>query len=397
MNLAPLYATKDRAQAQLSEGLREFEQKVQEYEALWLAVYEWFIADPEDKPDFPSYTQGSPHVGSHTNLTDLYYVGDRRDLTWLKSANVSVREEGEGWRDVSLTILQKELSDAERAIVRAVARNEKAQSEAKAYGEEASAIGIAVTNARIAVVNAYKEHGISEGRAGAIFRFTDSGEDAVTYTLSLVALNQQANANLSDFKSALASMVETLHSDIQAANEAHVSALSQAEDVRYSSSDTDAEDKQDREDWDKVGNLRNRIIMLDSVIMLAGWGDIDRRPGYVDVIPGFACQFDRNGYRTARQTGRDEYIRKYWNKEQPIDRTYTKERLVAVESVLDNLEGWLQDRIDYWEKQGRNYEQRLIECERALHGSPHGRGLERQGVREWRQAIIAETTPIPGE
>jgi len=41
------------------------------------------------------------------------------------------------------------------------------------------------------------------------------------------------------------------------------------------------------------------------------------------------------------------------SKEQPLDRTYTKERLAAVEGVLDKLENWLQDRIDYWESQER--------------------------------------------
>jgi len=109
--------------------------------------------------------------------------------------------------------------------------------------------------------------------------------------------------------------------------------------------------------------------------------------------PGFQCRFDQNSFRTAIDVGRDEYIRTYWNKEQPLQRTFTKERLAAVESVLDNLEKWLQERIDYWDTQGRDGESRLRRCEIALHGDPEQDGY--QGVREWRAAIAAETTPIP--
>ena len=87
------------------------------------------------------------------------------------------------------------------------------------------------------------------------------------------------------------------------------------------------------------------------------------------------------------------YLRKYWNKEQPLNRTYTKERLTAVEGVLDNLERWLQERIDYWKAQGRDGEGHLRSCEIALHGNPEEDGY--QGIREWRQAIVAETTPVP--
>ena len=68
---------------------------------------------------------------------------------------------------------------------------------------------------------------------------------------------------------------------------------------------------------------------------------------------------------------------------------------MAVKGVLDDLEDWLQGRIDYWALQGRDGERLLQQCEIALHGNPERDGW--QGVREWRQAIIAETAPILGE
>ena len=404
VNLAPLYATKDRAQAQLSEGLREFEQKVHAYEARWLVAYEYYIAAPDSKPS-SQFRSSELAIGPY-DYTEPDKVVEREDRKELKSGEVTVREVGKGWKDVNLTVLHEELIDADRAILRAIARNEKAQNEAKAYSDESSAIGIAVTNARLAITEKYKEHGISEGRAGAIFRFTDSGEDAVTYNLSLVALNQQADANLADFKNTLAGVIETLHTDIQAASAIRVRALSEAEDVRFSSADTDAGEKQGREEWEKTENLRDRIIMLDMLMMMVGWGvyTIDTTGNYYhSEIPGFWCPTDVSDvgsywpteHRTATGIGRDEYIRMYWHKEQPLDRTYTKERLFAVENVLDNLDGWLQTRIDLWESLGKDYEGSLVGCEKALNGDPERNGW--QGVREWRQAIIAETTPIPGE
>ena len=387
IGLAPLYAAKDKAQSRYEEAVKEFEKQVQEYERGWLAAYEHYIAAPDSKPR-PPWRGGS--AGYYTSPS---WVVTRDDTQELKSGITGVRELGKSRENVNLTLLQKDLFNAERAIVRAIARNEKAQNEAIAYNEEVSAIGIAVTNARLAVVEAYTEHGISEGKAGAIFRFTDSGEDAVTYNLSLVALNQQADANLADFKSALMGAVDTLNKDIQEANNARASALSEAEDIRYSSADTDTEDKQNREDWEKLENLRNRIIMFDSVMMLVGWGWAYNDRYGRELTPGFGCLFSRDGRRHATGTGRDAYIRKYWHKEQPLDRTYTKERLAAVEGVLDNLERWLQERIDYWETQGRDGEGYLQQCEIALHGNPEQDGW--QGVREWRQAIVAETTPLP--
>lgn len=391
IDLAPLYAARDKAQSRYEEAVKEFEKQVQEYERKWLAAYEYYIADRDSKPEFPS-------SGRFSNYTYHIYVVQRDDRQTLIAGLASVREPGKSREGVNLTLLQKDLADAERAIVRAIAGNEKSRNEVTAYSKEASAIGIAVTNARLAVAKAYTEHGISEGRAGAIFRFTDSGEDAVTYNLSLVALNQQADANLANFKSALTGVVDTLNLDIQSANATRASTLSKAEDARYASTDTDAQEQRDRDDWDKLENLRGRIIMLDSVIMLVGWSYFaSPNPGN-DRAPGFDCRFERGytyyeGYRSAAGTGRDEYIRKYWHKEQPFDRTYTKERLAAVEGVLDNLEGWLQERIDYWETQGRGGESDLQQCELALHGDPEQDGW--QGVREWRQAIVAETTPIP--
>ena len=399
IDLAPLYASKDRAQSRYEEAVREFEKQVQEYERKWLVAYDYYIADRDSKPEFPFYISEGFHWRALTGPDAILNgVEIRRLITGLSS----VREQGKSRENVNLTLLQEDLSDVEREIVRAIAGNEKAQNAVSAYNEEASAIGIAVTNARLAVVEAYSEHGISEGRAGAIFRFTDSGEDAVTYNLSLVALNQQADANLGDFKSALVGIVDALKKDIRTANTARVSALSEAEDVRFASADTDSKERQTEDEWKRLENLRARIIIFDSAIMLVGWGGDAAYPiGHARIrydfenyyVPGFLCLFDREGYRSAAGTGRGEYIRKYWHKEQPLDRTYTKERLDAVTAVLDNLEGWLQERIDYWETQGRDGEGYLQQCEIALHGDPEQDGW--QGVREWRQTIVAETTPLP--
>ena len=218
IDLAPLYAAKDKAQTRYDEAVKEFEKQVQEYERKWLDAYEYYIADRDSKPDPPWSSRGGATY--YDRADGVVQRADRRKLI---TGITSVREQGKSREDVNLTLLQKGLSDAEKAIVRAIAGNEKAQNEVSAYNEEASAVGIAVTNARLAVVEAYKQHGISEGRAGAIFRFTDSGEDAVTYNLSLVALNQQANANLADFKNELAAILDTLNSDIQVARATRIS------------------------------------------------------------------------------------------------------------------------------------------------------------------------------
>lgn len=398
-DLAPLYAAKDEAQSRYEEAVKEFEKQVQEYERKWLVAYEYYIADPDSKPEFPGRSFNN-YISSRGYGT--YGVVQRQDRQALITGLSSVREEGESREDVNLTLLKKDLADVERAIVRAIAGNEKAQNEVTAYNEEAAAIGIAVTNARLSIVEVYKEHGISEGHAGAIFRFTDSGEDAVTYNLSLVALNQQANANLSNFKAALAHIVDILKNDIRMAKAARISALEEFEDARFESADTGAWERKEEDDWERAGNLRGRIIMLDVVMMSAGWGDEAYDSGYVwgrfNIysplnMPGLPCAFDTMSHRIAPNTGRDHYIRKYWYKEQPLARTYTKERLAAVEGVLDNLEGWLQERIDYWETQGRDGEGYLQQCEIALHGDRDMDGY--QGIREWREAIVAETTPIP--
>ena len=392
VDLTPLYAAKDKAQTRYDEAVKEFEKQVQEYERHWLATYEYYIADDDSKPRFPYYRGSCGRSWSGIWCYVFPRVFQRTDSQALVTGATSIREQGKPREDANLTLLQKDLSDASKALVRAIAANEKAQIKLSAYNQEASAIGIAVTNARLGVTEAYREYGISEGRAGAIFRFTDGGVDAVTYNLSLVALNQQADANLSDFKAALAGVVDALNNDIQAANAARASALSEAEDVRYASAaDTDVQERQERVDWDRSENLRSRIIKSDILMMSAGWGRVGPKNDYR--IPGAKCNFDLDDYRSATGTGRDEYIRKYWNKEQPLERTYTKERLAAVESVLDNLEYWLQERIDYWESQGREGERYLQQCEIALLGDPERPPY--QGVREWRQAIVAETPPIP--
>ena len=370
VDLAPLYAARDKAQTRYDEAVKEFEKQVQEYERQWIAAYDYLIADDDTKPN-------PPWSGSYYYWSYVYGYNQHREQ--LVTGLTTVREQGKSREDVNLTLVQKDLADAERAIVRAIAGNENALNEVSAYSEESSAVGIAVTNARLAVVEAYTEHGISEGKAGAIFRFTDSGEDAVTYNLSLVALNQQAVANLADFKSVLVGIVDALNMDIQAANAARVNALDSAEDARYASTDTDAQERQDRSEWDMAENLRGRIIMLDRAMMLTGWAFRT----YLEGSPGPGCRFDQENALAATGVGRDPYIRKYWNKEQPLHRTYTKERLTAVEDVLDNIEKWLQERIDYWETQGRDGERHLQQCE-----------ISWQNLKEIRQVIVAETTPI---
>ena len=376
VDLAPLYAAKDKAQTRYNEAVNEFEKQVQEYERVWLAAYEYLIADEDSKP-VPPWLENR-RSGSYYYWSHAYGYNQHREQ--LITGLTTVREQGESREDVNLTLLQRDLADAEREIFRAIAGNEKAQNGASAFNEEASAVGIAVTNARLAVVEAYTEHGVSEGKAGAIFRFTDSGEDAVTYNLSLVALNQQADANLSSFKSALASVVDALNNDIQTANAARINALNEAEDARYASADTDFQERQAEDEWKKLENLRGRIIMLDRAMMLVGWDFKTPLEG----DPGIGCGFDQEDYLVSIEVGRDEYIRKYWHKEQPINRTYTKERLTAVEGILDELENWLQERTDFWETQGRDSERHLQQCE-----------ISWQKFKELRQGIIAETTPIP--
>ena len=53
VDLAPLYAARDKARMRYDEAVKEFEKQVQEYESKWLAAYEYFIADRDSKPDPP--------------------------------------------------------------------------------------------------------------------------------------------------------------------------------------------------------------------------------------------------------------------------------------------------------------------------------------------------------
>ena len=189
LDLALLYSAKDKAQSRYEEGLREFENQVQEYEKEWLAAYEYYTADRSDRPEFPDSIRGGRGSGEYNHQFEAYiarYWSNGWGTKELSSGVTSVREPGKRREDVTLALLQRDMVDAERTLARAIAGNEKAQSESKAHSDESLAIGIAVTNARLAVVDAYKEHGMSEGRTGAIFRFTDSGEDAVTYNMSII-------------------------------------------------------------------------------------------------------------------------------------------------------------------------------------------------------------------
>ena len=170
VDLAPLYAARDRAQTRYDEALKEFEKQVQEYERQWLDAYEYYIADQDSKPEFPNYRGGRCGYEQEC-FASASDVIRRTDKQALITGATSVREQGKPRENVNLTLLQKDLADAERAVVRAIARNEKAQNEVSAFNKEASAVGISVTNARLGVTEAYREYGISEGRAGAIFRF----------------------------------------------------------------------------------------------------------------------------------------------------------------------------------------------------------------------------------
>ena len=63
IDLAPLYAAKDKAQTRYDEAVKEFEKQVQEYEKQWIAAYDYLIADDDSKPNPPwssSYYYWSP-------------------------------------------------------------------------------------------------------------------------------------------------------------------------------------------------------------------------------------------------------------------------------------------------------------------------------------------------
>ena len=312
-------------------------------------------------------------------------------------------------------MFRKELDAVVQEITRAIALNEKSQSVAEIERVHTSSIGTAVSNARLAVVDAYREHGISEGRAGAIFRFTDSGEDAVTYNLSLAALNRDAAANREEFQSILNAILDTLDADIRVANDARVNALDAAEDARYARADTIDEEEQRRVNWQISETIRRRTVLMDALMMSAGWGHIlrgrhDWTGEYLDsmatvphagtttyvpsddkyrfnttliaggILPGWSCLIDLSPpfYKTVTSIGRDKYIRQYWHREQPLDRTYTAERLEAVESVVDKLEKWLQDTADmWWDEHEQEY------CDTAL-----------ESFKSKKQEILSEN-PLP--
>ena len=275
-------------------------------------------------------------------------------------------------------MFRKELDAVVQEITRAIALNEKSQSVAEIERVHTSSIGTAVSNARLAVVEAYREHGISEGRAGAIFRFTDSGEDAVTYNLSLAALNRDAAANREEFQSKLNAILDSLDADIRSADDVRAKAIDAAENARHARADTVDEERQERTDWQNSETMRSRIVLMDALMMSAGWGFIQgeehnynrnfttpkspfiaRGIYFGETIPGaLRCpvDFTQPYYKTATGIGRGEYIRQYWHKEQPLDRTYTAERLEAVEGVVDKLEQWLKETADmWWEKHEEEY------------------------------------------
>lgn len=336
IDLAALYKTRDDAQAKYDAAVKRFLEKVHEYEKNWLAVYEVYITNPavrdvDGNPPWDSYVANGKrglHIANayHWPYTRKSYevLGANKLLTGTTSG---VAEEKGDFKvePVNLTLLQKAVNDANQAIVRAAAANEKAQSVAGTHADASASMGAAISDARLAVVEAYRKHGISEGGGGQIFRFTDSGENAVTYNISLTALNADAEANLDKFKTALNGVLDKMHAAIRAAEDARDKALSAAEDARFASADTVDAEEQARQKWQDAENLRRRILLSDALMMSVGWGVIYRgiRPGRY----GCASNADEPYYRTTIGIGRDSYIRKYWHKEQPIDRTYTAKRL----------------------------------------------------------------------
>ena len=380
IDLAPLYKARDEAQAKYDAAVERFLEKVHEYEKNWLAVYEVYTTDPavrdvDGNPPWDSYVangkRGSEYNGwrivsaYHSPHTSNSYkvLGADKLLTGATSG-VAEKKGDFKIEPVNLTLLQKAVSDANQTIIRAAAANEKAQSTAAIHADAFGAVGAAISDARLAVVDAYRKHGISEGLGGQIFRFTDSGEDAVTYNISLTALNADAEANLAAFKTALNEIIDDMHAAIRAAEDARNKALSAAEDARFASADTVDAEEQARQKWQDAENLRRRILLSDALMMSVGWGVI-----YHGISPGrYSCasNADEPYYRTTIGIGRDSYIRKYWHKEQPLDRTYTAQRLTAVESVVDKLEKYLQGRIDYWWDDEHKNEDYYKQCERAL-------------------------------
>ena len=402
IDLAPLYKKRDEAQEVYDAAVRRFEEQVHRYEKNWLDVYDIYITessvrDVENRRPYASYVGilGESDFGSggadfrygsysyngcvvlayHRPFDQRppscgygsYQVLGKDKLMAGATSGISEEKGDFNPEPVNLTLLQQDISNAEQAVVRAIAENEKVQSVAIIHSDAVNAIGIALSNAHLRIVEAYREYGISEGRAGSIFRFTDNGEDAVTYNLSLIALSREAETNLNSFKSALDSVLDDMNVDIREAESSRDKALSEVEDVRFEEADTVDSDRQERNDWRDTENIRRRILLMDSLMMSAGWGRIwggftttwgtlnitSEYRGTNAVVPGRWCpsNAERPYYVTTTGIGRDSYIRNYWHKQQPLDRAYTLERLASVEDVVGNLEGWLEGQLDYWWEQ----------------------------------------------
>lgn len=393
-DLAPLYKARDEAQVKYDAAVERFLEKVHEYEKNWLAVYEVYTTDPSVRDVDGNKPYDSYVANGKSGQVSVYHLPMRRknndhdhDIRvpgadrLLTGTTSGVAEEKGDFKvePVNLTLLQKAVSDANQAIVRAAAANEKAQSVASIHADAAGTVGAAISDARLAVVDAYRKHGISEGLGGQIFRFTDSGEDAVTYNISLTALNADAEANLVAFKTALNEIIDDMHAAIRAAEDARNKALSAAEDARFARADTVDAEEQARQKWQDVENLRRRILLTDALMMSAGWGVIygslnttlpSWRYSWSSTVPGHtycASNAEVPYFRSVMGIGRNSYIRKYWHKQQPLDRTYTVKRLTAVESVVDKLEEYLQGRIDYWWEEEHRNEQYYNQCEQALN------------------------------
>ena len=401
IDLAPLYKERDEAQEAFDTAVKRFEEQVHQYEKNWLDVYEFYISDADVRREIgqPPYRAFSVREGFAWQMYANPIRNRHPDINILKTGIAPSAKKKRGEESQSpqqaLTLFRNELDAVEQEITRAIALNEKSQSVAEIDRVHTASTGIAISNARLAAVDAYREHGISEGRAGAIFRFTDSGEDAVTYNMSLAALNQDAAANLEAFQSSLNVTLDTLDADIRAAIDARTKSIDAAEDARYNAADTVDEEEQGRAYWQTSETLRRRILLMDTLMMSAGWGflrdgaDLSSIQSAIESanprnhtprVNGLQCPADSSQpfYKTVTGIGRDDYIRRYWHKERPLDRTYTTERLEAVESVVDNLEQWLQETADmWWDEYEKEY------CDAAL-----------ESFKAKKQEILGEN-PLP--
>lgn len=181
IDLAPLYKQRDEAQEALDAAVKRFEEQVHQYEKNWLDVYEVYITDPavRDVNGFPDeqYRLLSGKLERYDDERMLKYhcplsgfrvvdefdtygenCSQHPDIDILRTGIVPPpkRERGEETQPTSraLTLFRKDLDAVEQEITRAIALNEKSQRVAEIERMHTSSIGTAVSNARLAVVEA---------------------------------------------------------------------------------------------------------------------------------------------------------------------------------------------------------------------------------------------------